>query len=214
MKNWDDIVAGGSIPQEYLDATGHTEKRQMAFNMYKEMPLEEADKQGQAINASLRTARNKAGRQGEPEDTPEYMKNEWGWSDKSLEDASHFYHTAPKHARPHIEINGIRANLTTTIGDPREMKQRYGVFGSMPANGPSVGYGLQPSHPDADGIKRADIYQARIPVSDVRIDPEGYPYTERSLKPHEFDRVGHALQHPDGKVEVHTGKEEECDSCK
>lgn len=215
MRSWKDIVESGLVPQEYVEATeGGLGKRRMAFNMYKDMPMEEADTQGQKINTAIRVARNRFGRKGEPEDTSEYMKNEWGWSDKELEDSAHFYHSAPKHARPHIEVNGIRANLTTTIGNPHEMKQRYGVWGTKQSQGPSVGYGLDPAHPDVDGVKRADIYQVHLPVSDISIDPEGYPYAERSIHPHEFERVGHALRHPDGQTEVHEGKEEDCAKCR
>jgi hypothetical protein len=141
------------------------------------------------------------------------MKAEWHWSDDELEKAANFFHATPKNNRPQIELHGLRPTLTTTVGDPNEMKQRYGVFGAI--GSASVGYGIAPANPDANGIKRADIYQVHLPVKDVRVDPYGTPFAERTVKPHEFERVGHALRHPDsGETEIHWGKEEDCEHCR
>jgi len=202
MQSWDEIVKSGSVPQRYIDATsGRTGTR--AEHFFKDVEPETADKMGQQLNQHLRTARGKP-----TEDSPEYMKKQWGWSDEELNKASEFFHTAPAHARPHIEANGLRPNLTSTIGNPHEMKQRYGLFGRQGA--PSVEYGLQAAHPDEHGVRKADIYHVKLPSSDVRIDPYGYPFSERTVKPHEFKRVGHVTQVGDEAPKVCNHPEEEC----
>jgi hypothetical protein len=171
----------------------------------------DADIQGQAINSAIRVARGR-GRNGLEEDTPEYMRKEWGWSEEELSKKSSFLHATPKHARPNIEINGLRANLTSTVGNPDEMKQRYGVFGS--AGKPDIQYGLEAAHPDENGVRRADVYRVSLPVSELRIDPYGYPYAERTVKPHEIERVGHAVSLRPEHEDYHEGKEEDCEHCK
>jgi hypothetical protein len=202
MQNWDEIVKSGAVPQRYVDATsGRTGTRSEHF--FKDVEPETADKLGQKLNQHLRTAR------GNPdEDTHGYMKKTWGWSDEELSRASSFFHTAPSHARPHIEVNGLRANLTSTVGDPHEMKQRYGVFGNP--HKAEHRYGIEASHPDENGVRKADIYHVKIPASDVRIDPYGYPFAERTVKPHEFKRVGHVTQVGDEAPKVCNHPEEEC----
>jgi hypothetical protein len=213
MRKWEDIVNSGLVPQEYTD---YMEKfrRGEPPSVFRDMPEEEADSRGQAINDAINRARGEVGRKGERGGTPEYMRAEWNWSDEQLTKAATFYHATPKHSRPGIELHGLRPTLTTTVGDPHEMKQRYGVFGSPTTQGPRAGYGLDPAHPDSDGIKRADIYEVRLPPQDLRIDPYGVPFSERTIKPHEFERVGHALRRPDShKEEVHWGKEEDCEHC-
>jgi hypothetical protein len=196
MKSWDDIVNSGIVPKAYSERSRHG-------HFFADMDPETADKMGQQINQSIRTAR------GIPdEDTPGYMKKQWGWSDRELQEKSSFFHTAPAHARPHIEVNGLRPNLTGTVGNPHEMKQRYGLFGN--SSHPEPAYGLEAAHPDETGARKADIYHVSIPHHDVRIDPYGYPYAERTIKPHEFQRIGHVTQHATGDVEVHQHPEEEC----
>lgn len=211
MKPWEEIVNSGLIPQEYTD---YMRTRKGAIpSVFHEMPEEEADSRGRQINNAINRAKGEVGPRGERGGTPEYMKARWNWSDEELAKAAHFYHASPKHARPQIELHGLRPTLTTTVGDPNEMKQRYGVFGSR--GEPQVGYGLSPAHPDPDGIKRADIYQVHLPVEDVRIDPYSVPFAERTVKPHEFERVGHALQRPGShEKEIHWGKEEDCEHCR
>lgn len=211
MKSWDDIVKSGIIPEDYIKETTPGKKTGRSRHFFESLSPEEADRQGQLINSAIRQARGRSGPKGEIEDTPEYMKWE-SWSDEELARASTFFHTAPKHARPNIEINGLRPNLTSTIGHPRELKQRYGVFGNR--HNPEISYGLGAAIPDDNGVKRADIYLITLPVTDLRIDPYAYPYSERTIKTHEFQRVGHAVAYPEKPEEIHEGKEEECARCK
>lgn len=200
MKSWDDIVKSGAVPKSYPDSITRGARHE---HFFADMDPETADKMGQHINKSIRMAR------GNPnEDSPAYMKEQWGWSDKSLQEASNFFHVAPAHARPHIEVNGLRPNLTGTVGNPHEMKQRYGVFGNI--HRPEPSYGLQAAHPDETGTRKADIYHVSIPHHDVRIDPYGYPYAERTVMPHEFSRIGHVTQSATGETEVCQHPEEEC----
>jgi hypothetical protein len=200
MKNWEEILKSGIVPKSYPAA--HTsESRHEHF--FADMEPETADKMGQRINRSIRTARGKP-----DEDTPSYMKQQWGWSDRELDQASSFFHVAPAHARPHIEVNGLRPNLTGTVGNPHEMKQRYGVFGSI--HRPEPSYGLEAAHPDEAGTRKADIYRVSIPQHDLRIDPYGYPFAERTVKPHEFERIGHVTQTGNEDPKVCTHPEEEC----
>ena len=210
MQNWDDIVNSGIVPKEYVQETTPGQKTGRSINFFAAMRPTTADAAGQQINSAIRQARGR-GRNGLEEDTPEYMRREWGWSDEELNKSASFFHAAPKHARPHIEVNGLRPNLTSTVGDPHELKQRYGIFGNKHA--PEVSYGLDAAHPDEDGVKRADIYHVKLPSTDVRIDPYGYPYSERTVKTHEFERIGHAIQRPNERPETHEGIEENCSVC-
>jgi hypothetical protein len=200
MKSWDDIVKSGMVPQGYSEQSRHG-------HFFADMDPETADKMGQKINQSIRTARGKP-----DEDTPSYMKRQWGWSDKELQEKSTFFHVAPAHARPHIEVNGLRPNLTGTVGDPHEMKQRYGLFGN--SSRPEPSYGIEAAHPDESGTRKADIYKVSIPHHDVRIDPYGYPFAERTVKPHEFQRIGHIVHTPEGGTVTHDHPEEYCDGQK
>jgi hypothetical protein len=213
MKSWDDVVASGIVPKEYAEAIKPTSRGGIprSHHFFVGMSEQESDAQGQAINAAIRQARGR-GLQDAEEDTPEYMQKDWGWSDEELQQSASFFHSAPKHARSNIEINGLRPNLTSTVGNPNEMKQRFGVFGN--AKQPEIGYGLDAAHPDENGVRRADVYRTHLPVSDLRIDPYGYPFAERTIKPHEMERVGHAVRFPGERGEYHEGKEETCETCR
>jgi hypothetical protein len=208
MKSWEDIVKSGIVPEAYVRETTPGMKTGRSEHFFLGMSPEEADTQGRKINQAIAQAKGLPADEG----TPAYMKREWNWSDESLAKASTFFHTAPDHARPHIEVNGIRPNLTSTVGNPREMKQRYGLFGSK--HSPEISYGLDPAHPDESGTKRADVYKISIPTADLRIDPYGYSGTDRTVKPHEFERVGHAIQRQgELRGEYHEGKAETCTTC-
>lgn len=207
MKSWDDIVKSGIVPKEYVRETTPGLKTGRSTHFFLGMSPEEADAQGRKINQAILEAKGRPSDDG----TPGYMKREWGWSDEELNKASSFYHSAPDHARPQIELHGIRPNLTSTVGNPAEMKQRYGLFGNK--NSPEIDYGLDPAHPDSRGIRRADVYKISIPTSDLRIDPYGYSGTDRTVRPHEFERVGHAIRKPGERGEYHEGKAESCERC-
>jgi hypothetical protein len=212
-KSWDDIVKSGIIPPSYIRETTPGEKTGSSLNFFKDADPTAADYVGQSINRAITDARGRRRNLRSPrEDTPEHMKQEWGWSERELQEAATFFHTAPAHARPSIMLNGLRPNLTTTIGNPRELKQRYGVFGNR--HGAELSYGFDAAHPDEHGVKRADVYQVNLPVQDLRIDSYGYPYSERTVKPHEFKIVAHAMRTKTGEIITHEGDSDSCRECK
>jgi hypothetical protein len=211
--SWEDVVNSGIIPPSYIRETTPGEKTGSSRNFFKDADPTAADWVGQQINKAITDARGRRRNLRSPrEDTPEYMKQEWGWSDESLDQARTFYHTAPAHARPHIMINGLRPNLTSTVGNPKELKQRYGVFGNR--HGAELSYGFDAAHPDESGTKRADVYEITLPKEDLRIDSYGYPYAERTVKPHEFRIVAHAMKTKTGEVIKHEGDSDSCRECR
>lgn len=122
------------------------------------------------------------------------------------------YHVSPKHNRPGIEKEGLKAQETTNWGD--EDSEEVRGPGVWVDSDPQPDYGE-----DVWGIKNAPTGK-KVPgyfgqqrdemVHDTETDSSGYSYIPHDVPVSDIKRVGHIHHNENGHPEVHWHREEDC----